>query len=125
MNKSWVNVKIDKKLFLDMLEERLQYYWGLSKEERNLYLSMYEEHLVNGNYSETEFDFYDIVKNDINNNCSLYKKDEIVENEWERLVSLYKEGIRDITSYMRKSFGFRTYIEALDIDNEMVLIRYS
>ena len=117
-----VTVQMEDWELLEMLLDRCD-CWGASKDNKDLFEIMYQSYLDSGVFEHGEFNVMSIVDNDVVNYCEvLYKEDETSE-DWEKLITLYNEGERDVSceEFERGSISF---IEAVSDDEERILIRY-
>lgn len=118
---NYTTVKISNDRLLGMLTERVS-YWVKDEDAVRLYSQMYEDMIDGGVFEGMELDIPVIVDNDCVNWCSVISKDEVSEDEWGRLVVLYRNGQRDFScegfSDVRGSF-----IEAMNETEDLALIR--
>lgn len=118
---NYTTVKISNDRLLDMLTERVS-YWVKDEDAARLYSQMYEDMIDGGVFEGIELDVSVIVDNDCVNWCSIISKDEVSEDEWGRLVALYKDGQRDFSCE-----GFSeicgSFVEAMNETEDLALIR--
>lgn len=113
--KMLVNVRVDSDVLLDLLVDRLDFWTSLDDEDKELFSQMYENNINGGLFEGAEFNVMHIVDNDVVNWCSVLHKDELSEEDFNKLKSLYDEGERDISceSFECGNIGF---IEAMGED---------
>lgn len=88
-------VKLDEDKAIDMLIDRLKSFWNPSQEVVELFLTMYENYIYNGCFSDIEFDPMAIVDNDYVNSCVVIKEGD---EDFETVKSIYKkEGCTDVS----------------------------
>ena len=107
-------IEVDDDDLLDMLMDRLKKYWDPDQEVCDLYEKMYKNYLDNGTFEGINFNVSEIVDNDWVNYCDVIESDD--EN-FEKIVELYKEGNYDISEETNYSS-----IEAVDDEENPTLI---
>lgn len=111
----YVTVKIDKDDLLDMLLERCD-SWGTSRDNKDLFETMYSNYIDCGVFAEMELDIMAIVDNDVVNYTTIL---EDGDENFQEVLELYKQGEYDISCQTCYSF-----IEAVSDDEERILVRW-
>lgn len=110
----YVTVKIYKDDLLDMLLERCD-FWGTSRENKDLFETMYSNYIDNGCFDEAELDIMAIVDNDVVNYTTIL---EDGDEDFQEVLELYRQGEYDISCQTCYSF-----IEAVSDDEKRILVR--
>lgn len=105
---------------LSLFRNRLE-YWDKSRDAIDLFLQMYRQHLENGLFAHEELNIYDIVDNDVINNCVVLEKDDVTQEDWDAVQEACRNGQTEIDL---ESFGYLCtgYIEAKNKDQ--ILVRF-
>lgn len=117
-----ITVKLDEDTAIQALVNRLD-YWTDDMDIKALFKKMYENYIYGGCFDGGEFDVMSIVDNDYVNWCSVYTLDDMCEEDWNKLLQLYKDGERDISCESFEDIS-PSFIEAVSDDETMILVRY-
>lgn len=117
---SKIMVTMDTDDVIDLLCDRVDYWRSDSPAEADLSKIMYENYVENCCFDGMELDVKQIVDNDIVNNCDVIEKGD---PDFEKLLELYKKGEYDVSCEEFENCG-ASYIEAVNYDEDMILIRY-
>ena len=127
-NNDFITVKIDRQTLLDMLGDRLDFWpassYVESPKEKQLFMDMYESSIDAGCFDGCELDPTVIVDNDVVNYCSVIDKADVPAKDWRRIVKLWHDGERDISCEDAFSFGHPSFIEAMNEEDGLCLIRW-
>ena len=107
-------VEIDDDEILDMLLDRLEEYWHPDQEVYDLYEKMYQNYLDQGVFEGSTLNIAEIVDNDLVNYCDVISEGD---DDFEKVVELYKNGDYDISTETAYSF-----IEAVNDEENPTLI---
>lgn len=122
-----VSVKLEDFVLFDVIRDRLD-FWKLSKDEKELFISMYERYIDEDLFSQINESLCSIVNNDVVNNCIIIKKGTINNKAFNRLKWLYEQEEYYIGNYIRSEKALKgevlgSYIEAFNGD-DLFLLRY-
>lgn len=120
-----INVKVSESLLFDLLVERVK-YWTNDEDVQNLYIEMYKKYINDGLLEGIELDINQIVDNDYVNNCEIVYGDdnnENIKNDYNLLIELYNNNEYNVSCNIFKYYN-PSYIEAVDENKKMILIRY-
>lgn len=116
-----ITVELDEDTALDMLVERVK-YWTNDEDELDLFEQMYDSYICGGCFDGGEFNVMRIVDNDYVNWCSIIYKEDTNKEDWEKLVKLFEDGDRDISSENFEDFSY-SFVEAMNEERTMALMR--
>lgn len=117
-----VTVKIEDWKLLDMLLDRCD-AWDISRNNKDLFEIMYQSYIDGDVFDGMELNIMKIVDNDAVNYCSVLYKEDTNKDDWEKLLKLYKDDVRDISCEHFESCS-PSFIEAVSEDEERILVRY-
>jgi len=123
---AYIHVKIDTDTALQMLSDRLDVWpataYDQSPDEKALFMDMYSNMIDCGCFDGGEFDPVVIVDNDVVNNCRVVRASDNLD-DWKKLVAVYKNGDCDISCETFEELGHADYIEAMNEDAGLCLVR--
>ena len=136
---TYINIKIDVKAVLKIFNHYLKYWEKprfdmdipydaqrpiLNKGDRKLFLSMYENALREGIFSQMDTDIESIVDKDVLNNCDVVSKEKLLRGDYEQLLKAYLNGETDISSLTFSMDNTYSFIESYDETQNKFLLRY-
>lgn len=107
-------IEVDDDEIVDMLMNRLEEYWHPDKETYDLYEKMYQNYLDGGVFEGSKLNLAEIVDNDWVNYCDVISEGD---DDFEKVVELYKDGNYDISEETIYSF-----VEAVNDEENPTLI---
>ena len=128
--RDFINVKLHIDDVYNLFENRVIYNLG-DTPEADLYIKMYEEAIEEGVFDGQELRVSYIVDNDIHTYTQILYKKDLGEEFFNKLCEFYKEGLRetgeldlkDFEEVLENFYSKDFYIEQIDEDLEMILIR--
>lgn len=114
-----ITIKVDSDKLLELLMHRVE-FWADDEVKVGLFEQMYTRQINNYTFERKEFDVQDIVDNDVVNNCPMLKKDSVTPADWNKMLKL---GVGKVSHENFESVGHFSAIEAIDKENEAILIR--
>lgn len=111
----YVTVKIYKDDLLDMFLDRCD-FWETSRENQDLFEKMYSTYIDDGYFDDVELDIMAIVDNDVINYTTVLEADD---EDFQKVLELYKQGNRDISCETSYSF-----VEAVSDSEARILVRW-
>ena len=128
--RDFINVKLHIDDVYNLFENRVIYNLD-DTPEADLYIKMYEEAIEEGVFDGQELRVSYIVDNDIHTYTQILYKKDLGEEFFNKLCEFYKEGLRetgeldlkDFEEVLENFYSKDFYIEQIDEDLEMILIR--
>lgn len=128
--RDFINVKLHIDDVYNLFANRVIYNLG-DTPEADLYIKMYEEAIEEGVFDGQELRVSYIVDNDIHTYTQILYKKDLGEEFFNKLCEFYKEGLRetgeldlkDFEEVLENFYSKDFYIEQIDEDLEMILIR--